>query len=152
MTDDGVRALLSDHGIATLASVGEGGGAQACTVFYVVHGNEGLVFKSRTGSDHARGLARDSSAAMSVYRHDSSYVRKAGVQLLGEVTRITEVEVMRRLVDQYSAAFPGAQERFASVQALLSVTAESTLFLFRIRSYKVTDGWTGRTDAVYQVW
>lgn len=149
MFDDAAAEFLRRHFIGVLASVGPDGLPQACTIFYAVDSNESLVFKSRSGSDHMRSLFSKPLAALAVYRHDSTYKVKAGLQLKGTVERISDPVVMSAAVDLYSSKFDGAREKFAPIDDLVGPHAESTLYRFIPQAFKFTDGWQERTDMDY---
>lgn len=149
MFDDAAASFLRGQHIAVLATTSSNGDPQACTIFYVVDSNGSLIFKSRSGSDHMRSLLANERAAIALYRHDSTYATKAGLQLKGRVLPITDEAAMRRGVDLYSEAFDGAREKFAPLGRLIQLGAESTLYRFLPYEYKFTDGWTHRTDLQY---
>lgn len=148
MSDGEALELLQGQHVGVLATVGTDG-PQACTIFYVVESPWRVLFKSRSGSDHMVSLMREPAAALALYRHDSTYKTKAGLQVKGFVERITDETAMQRGVDLYSAAFAGAREKFANVKELIQPNAESTLYRFVTTSYKVTNGWSDRTDLTY---
>jgi uncharacterized protein YhbP (UPF0306 family) len=149
--DPGSLEFLEQRMIAVLSSVTDGGTPQVCTVFYVLDpAVPALIFKSRTQSEHSLALGRRPTAAMAVYRHDSGYSTKAGIQLKGLVERVRVEADMVRYVDQYSARFAGAREHFEPTEKLMEHEAEATLYQFNISAYKLTDGWSDRLDLSYR--
>lgn len=97
-----------------------------------------------------RALREDDRAALAVYDHDSTYSMKSGVQVKGTVERISDENVMERVVRQYSSCFEGAQEKFDPVERLVRLDAESTMFRLVPTSYKFIDGPSARLDADYR--
>ena len=150
MIERAVFDFLSDHSIGVLATTAADGTPQACTVFYATDADCSLIFKSRMTSDHMQSVFRDNRAALAVYRHDSIYKLKAGVQLKGVIVKIREAGEMSAAVDLYSAHFEGAREKFAPISNLLHSDAESTLYRFVPAEYKLTDGWSNRLDLDYR--
>lgn len=130
--------LESQH-IAVLATVNTSGEPRACTIFFVAASDGGLLFKSRSNSEHMVNVASQSGAALAIYDAGSSYGSKRGMQIVGTVSRITDETKMRDAVERYSAAFDGARERFASLAELIADDASSTMYRFEIRSWKHTD-------------
>ena len=150
--DNDVVEFLRRHRVGVLASVDQHGEPQAATAFYVCDSPGSLVFKSRSASDHMRALFRHPSAALAIYRHDSTYGKKAGVQLKGRVHRILDRGDMENCVNLYSETFDGARAKFAPVEELLEEAANTTLFRFTITEFKFTDGWCRRVDVEYHPW
>lgn len=151
MTKEIIR-FLNDNVVGVLATISPDGIPQAATVFFVTDDQGGLVFKSRSASDHMVSLKRNPAAALAVYDHNSNYKDKAGVQLRGTVSPINEIEEMRTYVEKYGSTFAGSLEKFDPVETLVSTDASSTLFRFQIISYKFTDSRQGFADTEYQNW
>lgn len=108
------------------------------------------MFKSRAISSHMSSVASgNNQAAFCNYLAESDYAVKAGVQVQGTIRRISNTERMKRLVEAYSSSFPGAGPKFAPLDELLSINADSTLFALSIEQYKVVDSRTGRVDLAY---
>ena len=147
--DHDAEEFLRHRPIGVLATSSEGQ-PQACTIFFVVADDGSVCFKSRSGSDHMRALREDDRAALAVYDHDSTYSMKSGVQVKGTVERISDENVMERVVRQYSSCFEGAQEKFDPVERLVRLDAESTMFRLVPTSYKFIDGPSARLDADYR--
>lgn len=149
MLDQNARQILEEEKVGVLATTGKDGSPQACTCFFAVEPDDSLVFKSRSGSDHMSSIRADPLVAIGVFRRDSSYKQKAGVQLRGVVSAIESVDEMAAAVKNYSTSFEGSAEKFGAPDELVKPGAESTLFRFRPTAYKVVDGWSGRMDDVY---
>jgi len=126
------------------------GSVQVAPIHYVVDEDGSLLFKSRRDSDHVKSLERDGRAAMSVYSHASTYDKKAGVQMKGEMLKISSPEEMNRGVTLYSEVFEGAGPKFDPIEVLIKDDAPSTLYRFVIREYKFIDGWSDRFDRAYR--
>jgi len=144
--------FLNNNAVGVLATISPDGIPQAATVFFVTDDQGGLVFKSRSASDHMVSLKRNPAAALAVYDHNSNYKDKAGVQLRGTVSPITDVREMQDYVKKYGNTFTGSLEKFDPVETLVAIDASSTLFRFQITSFKFTDSQQGRADTEYKDW
>lgn len=138
--------------VAVLASLDVDGQLICAPIHYAMDDSNNLIFKSRATSAHVRGFSRFSQAAVCMYRHDSSFNCKAGLQLKGEIHRITSEADMHRAVEIYSLRFIGARAKFDPILTLISDDAPSTLFRFIPNFYKMTDNWVGRLDDSYLRW
>jgi uncharacterized protein YhbP (UPF0306 family) len=137
---------------AVLGTITRDGGVQVAAIHYVVDSDSSFLFKSRATSDHISVLPLSNSAALTVYRHDSSFAKKAGIQLKGKILRITDETCMAGCVELYSEVFAGAREHFDPVSVLVRPDAPSTLFRFVPELYKLVDGWSDRFDREYRPW
>ena len=148
--DQGSQEFIAGQLVAVLSSVADDGTPRACSIFYILDpAIPALIFKSRLQSDHIVSLRSRPFAAMAIYRHDSGYSRKAGIQLTGTVERVSTAAEMTRYVNQYSERLPGADEHFEPIERLLENDVEATLWRFNISEYKFTDNWSGRLDLTY---
>lgn len=127
-----IAFFLSRGFIACLATVSESCEPDICTLIYAQDEYEqlNLYFKSRTTSRHSLNLASRAYCAVAVYDHDSTYLKKSGVQLLGQTYRITDAQAMKRAVDAYSARFSSAGAKFQPLNDLIQLDAPSTMFKF----------------------
>lgn len=121
--------ILSKN-VAVIATLREGWGTQLSTVFYATNNGIDLYMKFHLGSDHGSQIRKDPKVALAIYDHGSSYTEKYGVQLLGYCRQITEREELLNAIEIFSKKFPGARERFAPIDELLSPNVKSTLFHF----------------------
>jgi uncharacterized protein YhbP (UPF0306 family) len=147
-----VLTFLKERSTAVLGTIGLDGGVQVAPIHYVVEGDTSFIFKSRANSDHILALASNTVAALAVYRHDSSFRLKAGVQLKGRIHRISDEGQMTDCMERYSQVFPEAREGFDPIAVLVRADAPSTLFRFVPAWYKVVDGWSDRFDREYLEW
>jgi len=147
-----VLTFVKERSTAVLGTVSKDGGVQVAPIHYVVDNDSSFLFKSRATSDHISALASNNAAALAIYRHDSSFTLKAGVQLKGKVLRITDEAEMAACVELYSEVFAGARENFDPVAVLVLSDAPSTLFRFVPEWYKFVDGWSDRFDREYRKW
>ncbi len=122
---------------AVIATPREDWGVQVATVFYATDDGINLYVKSHLASDHGTQVQRDSRVALAVYDHASTYSEKYGVQLLGICHQVTEREELIAAIEIFSRTFPGARERFAPIEELLSPGVKSTLFRIRAMSGKM---------------
>jgi uncharacterized protein YhbP (UPF0306 family) len=151
--DAETHAFVKERFTAVLGTAASETPVQVAAIHYVLDDyNSSIIFKSRATSDHVLSLAIDSHAALAIYRHESTYSRKAGVQIRGVIERIVDPGEMARCVDLYSTAFPGARERFDPLEVLVRPDAPSTLFKFVPEQYKFINDWSGRYDKEYQLW
>jgi uncharacterized protein YhbP (UPF0306 family) len=149
--DDRSRQLLAAHTTAVLSSVASDGTPRSCTIFYVFDVDAlALIFKSGTHTEHTLSFSERPDAAMAVYNPGSGYAKKAGIQLIGRVQRVQDLDKMQRYIVQYSGRFPGAGDHFEPAEKLLAQDAAATLYSFSIISYKLNDGWENRVDPKYQ--
>jgi len=144
--------FVKDRSTAVLGTISKDGGVQVAPIHYVVDSDSSFLFKSRATSDHISVLSSNNAAALAVYRHDSSFARKAGVQLKGRILRIADERCMAACVELYSEVFAEAREHFDPVAILVRPDAPSTLFRFVPEWYKFVDGWSDRFDREYRQW
>jgi uncharacterized protein YhbP (UPF0306 family) len=147
-----VLTFLTERSTAVLGTIGQDGGVQVAPIHYVVDGDTSFIFKSRANSDHILALASNNVAALTVYRHDSTFKLKAGVQLKGSIQRILDEGQMTDCVERYCEVFPEARGGFDPIAVLIRADAPSTLFRFVPARYKVVDGWSDRFDREYLEW
>lgn len=125
-----IISFLSKGFIACLATVNESCVPDICTVIYAQDEQLNLYFKSRTTSRHSLNLISQARCAVAVYDHDSTYLKKSGVQLLGRAHRITDAQSMKWAVDTYSARFASAGAKFPDLKDLIQPDTPSTMFQF----------------------
>ena len=129
--------FIKANKIAVLAATSSEWGVQATTVFYAVENDFSLLVKSHQGSDHGKGMLTNPKIVMTIYDSKSTYTDKSGVQLRAICERIYDKDEMQNAVNVYSKAFTGAEQRFASIDDLVSPDSKSTLFRMRIVSGKM---------------
>jgi hypothetical protein len=149
MFDQAALDLLVEQRVGVLGTLSEDGAPRVCTIFYVLAPDRSIVFKSRFASEHTQAALRDGRAALAVYRHDSTYDIKVGVQVLGEIVPIRDEGEMRQEVDRYSERFEGSATKFAPIDELVRSDAFSTLYRFNPTHYKVMDLRVPRVDQTY---
>lgn len=121
--------IMARH-FAVIATPRQDWGVQAATVYYATKNGLDLYMKFHVGSDKGCQLRKDPRVALAIYDHDSTYSEKQGVQLLGECTMVTDRDELLDAIEVFSNKFPGARERFAPLDELLSPDVKSTLFHF----------------------
>jgi hypothetical protein len=82
-----IAALLDDHHVMSLATVGAQG-PHAASVFYARDGFS-LLWVSDPESRHSRELAADARVAATIARDYSDFTRIHGLQLAGRARRVT---------------------------------------------------------------
>lgn len=133
---DFANHIIGRH-IVVIATPRDGWGVQAATVFYATENGDDLYMKFHVGSDKGQQIMKNPKVALAIYDHDSTYTEKYGVQLLGECRRVTDREELLSAIEIFSNKFPGARERFAPIDELLSDNVKSTLFHFKAVSGKM---------------
>lgn len=123
--------FILSNSVAVIGTPREGWNTQLATIFYATENGIDLYMKFHLGSDHGIQIKKDSKVALAIYDHNSMYTEKYGVQLLGICRQVTEREELLRAIEIFSNKFPGARQRFATVDELLSPGVKSTLFHFR---------------------
>ena len=98
-----VAAFLAAHQVMTLATQ-DAGGPWAAAVFYACDGLD-LLFLSSPSTRHARALAADARAAVTIQRDDAPWSEITGVQAEGRVLPLhgALADDARRL---YAGRFP----------------------------------------------
>jgi len=123
--------FIFSKSVAVIGTSREGCNTQLATIFYATENGIDLYMKFHLGSDHETQVRKDSKVALAIYDHNSTYTEKYGVQLLGICRQVTEREELLRAIEIFSNKFPGARQRFAPIDELLSPDVKSTLFHFR---------------------
>ena len=100
-----IAALLREETTLSLATSGEGGAACVAPLFYIVDEEFSLYWFSSESSLHSLNLKRTPRAAATVYRNAESWREICGVQLSGEVSRVTEPGRRASLVKAYCERF-----------------------------------------------
>jgi len=129
--------FIIERNCAVIATPRSDWGVQVATVFYATNDGRSLFMKFHTTSDHGSQIKRNPRVAAAIYNHDSTYHEKYGVQLLGYCKQITNRELLENGMEIFSHKFPGARERFAPIDELLSPSVKSTLFCFTPHSGKM---------------
>jgi hypothetical protein len=100
-----VAALLREQTTLSLATTSERGGPCVAPLFYIVDEELSLYWLSSESSLHSLNLTGTPRAAATVYRSAKSWREIRGVQLRGSVSRVTEPERRRVLVEAYCERF-----------------------------------------------
>jgi uncharacterized protein YhbP (UPF0306 family) len=114
-----VLALLGEHHVMTLASVGADG-PWAAAVFYA-HDDLRLYFLSAPTSRHAQNLARDARVAATIQRDYDDWPGIRGLQLAGTVRQVAgadEARVRTLYQQRYPLVGGGAGVPRAIMEAL----------------------------------
>jgi uncharacterized protein YhbP (UPF0306 family) len=134
---DDFKKFIEARKVAVLATTSPNWGVQATAVFYAVEGEFSLLVKSHRTSDHGKEMQINPHIVLTIYDHNSTYTVKSGVQLRAICERIIDKIEMQNAVEIYSKTFPGANQRFAPIDELVSPDVKSTLFRMKIVSGKM---------------
>lgn len=133
--------FLTQQFIGSLATA-ENGTANLATVFFV-YSEGALFFKSRTHSRHSLHAHNNPHAAFTAYDHASHFADKYGVQLEGQVARITDETEMAAAIALFNKRFPEYAEKYAAklppLSELCSPAVTSTYYRFSIARFKIVD-------------
>lgn len=125
-----IASFISTGFIACLATVGESGEPDICTLVYAHDEQLNIYFKSRGTSRHSTNIAFRSHCAVAIYDHASTYLKRSGVQLLGHAYRISDAQAMKWAVDTYLARFDSAGAKIQPLDDLIRPDAPSTMYRF----------------------
>ena len=131
------QKVINSNTIGVLAVSDEVWSVQATTIFYAVEDENTLLFKSHVTSNHGKQMQITPKVVLAIFLPDSTYTEKTGVQLRCICEKITDYKEMEKAVSIYSKTFQGAEQRFASIEELISPEAKSTLFRLKIMSGKM---------------
>jgi uncharacterized protein YhbP (UPF0306 family) len=102
---DPVRALLEETSTLVLATRSADGTPRATPVYFAVDADLRLIFLSDPKSLHAENLAREARASVALYADEPDWRRLRGVQMQGNVERLSgEASEVGRGV--YASRFP----------------------------------------------
>lgn len=105
-----IRKYLKTQHLMSLATVNKNK-PWVCTVYFAVDEDLNLYFVSPPNADHCRYLTRNKYVSCSIY--DSSQKvnsKKEGLQLRGTVTVLRKVADIKKALDLWNKANPGAEE------------------------------------------
>jgi len=131
------QTFIGANKIAVLATSSVDWDVQATAVFYAIEGDFSLLVKSHRTSDHGKVMQVNPRVVLTIYDPNSTYTEKSGVQLRAICARIYDKAEMQNAVEVYAKTFPGAKQRFAPLDELISPDAKSTLFRMTIISGKM---------------
>lgn len=146
-----IEDFLKANQIGVMATNGVYG-VEAATIFYVTEDASRLYYKSRTASNHAASLIKANKAALCVYDHNSTYVAKTGVQLLGNSGRVLDAAEMEKVVALYSQRFGEPAAKKLVLADLLALNSDSTFYWFDITAYKLVSHELAVHSPEYQAW
>lgn len=108
----------------------------ACTVYFAVDEDLNLYFVSPPTSDHCRNLMKNKYVSCSIY--DSSQKvnsKKEGLQLRGTVTVLRKVVDIKKALDLWNKANPGA-ENYISYENMQSKVITSKVYKITSQLFK----------------
>ncbi len=83
----------------------------ACTVYFAVDNDLNLYFVSAPAADHCRYLTKNKYVSCSIYDSQQKVnSKKVGLQLRGTVEVISKVSEIRKALELWNKANPGAEE------------------------------------------
>jgi uncharacterized protein YhbP (UPF0306 family) len=131
-----IAALLRKETTLSLATSGAGGEASVAPLFYFADKELSLYWFSSESSLHSLNLERTLRAAATVYRSARSWREICGVQLRGEVSRVTEPERRAALAKAY-------YERFKLGRVFRLALHTSVLYCLRPEFFRYIDNARG---------
>jgi len=107
------------------------------TCWYGIY-NGGLYFKSRTESVHSKAFKILAEAAVCIYDHEATYPdSKTGVQLIGEVVKVTDREEMSEVVNVFAKRFGDKVLQKNNLDDLCKEDTDSTFYRFTPNKIKL---------------
>ncbi|MGD0548562.1 MAG: pyridoxamine 5'-phosphate oxidase family protein [Terracidiphilus sp.] len=100
-----VAKLLREETTLSLASIGADGAPSAAPLFYIVDEDLSLYWLSSEGSQHSRNLLGRADAAATIHCNAKSWQEIRGVQMRGEVSKVTDPQRRTRIVKAYGERF-----------------------------------------------
>lgn len=146
-----IDTFIKSHFVLVLA-VAQTNSPYASTIFYATPDAHNLYFKSRTASNHSRIIQSNPRVAAAIYDHDSNYMQKAGIQLLGTVERVVNLREVVTAIALYSEQFQGAGDKLKSPEALISGSAESAFYRLTVTHVKIVDVANDLLISDYESW
>jgi hypothetical protein len=131
-----VAALLREETSLALATTGEDGAPWVTPLFYIVDDELTLYWLSSANSLHSLNLNRMPRAAVSVYPNVQDWREIRGVQMRGNVIRITEAKRRSALIKSYC-------DRFNLGTAFRLAIGRSTIYAFRPEFLRYIDNSKG---------
>ena len=131
-----VAKLLREETTLTLATTGDDGAPAAAPLFYIPDDELSLYWLSSASSQHCRNLLARPSAAATVHCHAKSWREIRGVQMSGEVSKVTDPQRRAALVKTYC-------ERFKLGKVFRLAIRRSTLFVLQPEFFRYIDNAKG---------
>jgi uncharacterized protein YhbP (UPF0306 family) len=131
-----IAALLREETTLSLATSGAGSEASVAPLFYIADEELSLYWFSSESSLHSLNLERTPRAAATVYRCARSWREICGVQLRGEVNKVTEPERRAALAKAYC-------ERFKLGRVFRLALRTSVLYCLRPEFFRYIDNARG---------
>jgi uncharacterized protein YhbP (UPF0306 family) len=127
-----IAALLRQESTLALATVGAHGEPCVAPLFYICDEKLALYWLSAPVSEHSRNLARNPTAAATVYRHAENWKDIRGLQIRGHVAPVMDPTQRRDLIAAYS-------ERFKLGAVFKLAISQSTLYVLRPTFFRLID-------------
>ncbi|MGA3011948.1 MAG: pyridoxamine 5'-phosphate oxidase family protein [Terracidiphilus sp.] len=131
-----IAALLQEETTLSLATSGKGGEACVAPLFYFADKELSLYWFSSESSLHSLNLETTPQAAATIYRSARSWREICGVQLRGEVSRVTEPKRRAALIKAYC-------ERFKLGRVFRLALHASVLYCLRPEFFRYIDNARG---------
>jgi hypothetical protein len=119
-----IARLLRTQSTLTLSTTGADGDPHATSLFYLAGPELGLFWFSSPSSRHSRNLAKDSRAAVAIYRATEDWRKICGVQMHGKAQKILDRTVRQKITKQYG-------ERFCLGSLFRVAMSRNSLYVFR---------------------
>lgn len=130
------QKFITDRFMAVVACVSDGMPRSFTCWYGVVNGN--LYWKSRTESIHSRAFAENPAASLCVYDHGAAYPDdKTGIQLIGEVRKVTDRGEMEAVVKVFGDRFGEKVYAKNNIDELCDPNTTSTFYAFTPEKIKL---------------
>jgi nitroimidazol reductase NimA-like FMN-containing flavoprotein (pyridoxamine 5'-phosphate oxidase superfamily) len=130
------KDFLENRFMAVVGSVFEG--ESRTFICWYVYLNNNIYWKSRTSSEHSQAFAKNKECSLCVYDHQSQYPdNKTGIQVLGEVEKVTDLQEMEILLKKMESQFGGKSVSKNKIEDLLDPNTSSTFYRFSPKKFKL---------------
>lgn len=129
--------IIKRNTVACISTVAQDWPTQVATVFYATKSGNTLFSKFTQASDHGKAISNDQRICLAIYDHNSSYLKKEGIQARAICHRIEEYNEMQEAIELYADTFPGSRNRFLPIEDMLKIDVKSTLYRIDIVSLKL---------------
>ena len=121
---ESILRLLRSQSTLALSTSGADGDPHATALFYLTGPQLELYWFSSPSSRHSRNLARQSRAAVTIYRSTEDWKNICGVQMHGTAEKILDRVLRQKIAREYG-------ERFRLGTLFRTAMARNALYVFR---------------------
>jgi uncharacterized protein YhbP (UPF0306 family) len=121
-----------------------------CTLHYATADGQSLYFISKTDAIHSKIIEKDEKVGIAIFDHENNYSQnKAGAQLLGSATRITNFQELVEVRNVYVKTIFGAKQSIPSTEELTAIDPVYAFYKVEIKVGKYYDIETEFTPSEY---